>query len=273
MIIDSHQHLWQIGRNGHKWPTPDLAAIHRDFGPEDLRAEAVAVDGSVLVQSQSDDADTDWMLEVASATPFVKGVVGWADLEAASAPARLASLAAKPKLKGIRPMLQGLADDQWILRDAVQPALKTITDLSLCFDALIFPRHLAAIDQLARTWPALSIVIDHCGKPQIGSGDDALWRDGIARVANNPNVCCKLSGLATEMAEGLSLDAARPYADHVLACFGPDRLMWGSDWPVLNLRTTYNAWQDWTLAWLTPQSGTTRDAIFGGTARRVYQLT
>ncbi len=273
MIIDSHQHLWQIGRNGHEWPTPDLTAIHRDFSPEDLRAEAVAVDGSVLVQSQPGDADTDWMLAVAAATPFIKGVVGWADLEAPDAVARLKNLAAQPKLKGIRPMLQGLADDQWILRDAVQPALRAITDLGLRFDALIFPRHLAVICQLARAYPTLSIVIDHCAKPQIGSGDDGLWRDDMARIAENPNVCCKLSGLATEMADSLTLDAAKPYADHVLACFGPDRLMWGSDWPVLNLRTTYNAWQDWTLAWLKPQSEATRDAVFGGTARRFYQLT
>lgn len=273
MVIDSHQHLWQIGRNGHAWPTSDLAAIHRDFGLEDLRAEAVAVDGSVLVQSQPSDLDTDWMLRVAAAEPFIKGVVGWADLETPSAPTRLAALAAKPKLKGIRPMLQGFADDQWILRDKVQPALRAITDLSLRFDALIFPRHLTIIDRLARSYPTLSIVIDHSAKPQIGSGDDTLWRDGMARVADNPNVFCKLSGLATEMSSGLSLDAAASYADHVLSCFGPDRLMWGSDWPVLNLRTTYNAWQDWTSAWLADQPVQVRGAIFGGTARRFYQLT
>ncbi|MBP2159445.1 MULTISPECIES: amidohydrolase [Asticcacaulis] len=277
MVIDSHQHLWQIGRNGHEWPTPDLTAIHRDFGPEDLRAEAVAVDGSVLVQSQPNDADTDWMLDVAATEPFIKGVVGWADLEAPSAPARLAELARRPKLKGIRPMLQGLADDEWILRGTVRPALTALTDLNLRLDALIFPRHLGVIDRLAQTYPSLAIVIDHCGKPQIGpqigNGNDALWRDGIARAAGNPNVFCKLSGLATEMADGLSLDAAKPYADHVLACFGADRLMWGSDWPVVNLRAHYDVWQDWTSAWLAPQSEAVRDAVFGGTARRFYQLT
>jgi L-fuconolactonase len=277
MIIDSHQHLWQIGRNGHEWPTPDLAAIHRDFGPDDFRAEARRVDASVLVQSQPNDLDTDWMLEVAERTPVVKSVVGWADLEAPDAPARLTALAGKPKFKGIRPMLQGLADDEWILRDAIRPALSALIDLNLRFDALIFPRHLPVIDRLARAYTSLPIVIDHCGKPQIspeiGSGDDDVWREGMARVAENANVFCKLSGLATEMADGLSLDAAKPYADHVLACFGADRVMWGSDWPVLNLRTTYDAWQEWTLAWLQSQSTEARDAVFGGTARRFYQLT
>ena len=273
MIIDSHQHLWQIGRNGHEWPTPDLVAIHRDFGPEDFRAAASRVDGSVLVQSQPSDLDTDWMLAVADRTPHIKGVVGWADLEAANVSVRLAELASRPKLKGIRPMLQGLADDEWIMNSTVRPALTILTDLNLRFDALIFPRHLPIIDRLARAFPALPIVIDHCAKPQIGSGDDALWYDGMARVAENTNVFCKLSGLATEMANGLTLDAAKPYADHVLTCFGPDRLMWGSDWPVVNLRTTCDAWQDWTSAWLAPQSDAARDAVFGGTARRFYQLT
>lgn len=273
MIVDSHQHFWQIGRNGHEWPTPDLAAIHRDFGPDDLRAEARRVDASVLVQSQPSDLDTDWMLEVAERTPFVKGVVGWADLEAPNVSARLRALADKPKFKGIRPMLQGLSDDEWILRDTVRPALSLLTDLHLRFDALIFPRHLSVIDQLARVHQSLPIVIDHCGKPQIGSDNDVAWREGMARVAENANVFCKLSGLATEMADGLSLDAAKSYADHVLACFGADRVMWGSDWPVLNLRTTYDAWQEWTLTWLQSQSSEARDAVFGGTARRFYQLT
>ncbi len=273
MIVDSHQHLWQIGRNGHEWPTPDLTAIHRDFGPEDFRAEAMGVDASVLVQSQPSDLDTDWMCEVAERTPFIKGIVAWADLEAPSAPARLAKLSRSPKVKGIRPMLQGLADDAWILRGTVRPALSAITDLGLRFDALIFPRHLPIIDRLARAYPTLPIVIDHCAKPQIGSGNDGQWRDGMARVAENSNVFCKLSGLATEMAGSLSLDAAKPYADHVLACFGPDRLMWGSDWPVVNLRTTYDTWQDWTSAWLAPQSEAVRAAVFGGTARSFYQLT
>lgn len=273
MVIDSHQHLWQIGRNGHEWPTPDLTSIHRDFGPEDFRAEALRVDASVLVQSQPSDLDTDWMCAVAAETSFIKGIVAWADLESATATARLKELARRPKVKGIRPMLQGLADDEWILHGTVRPALSAMTDLGLRFDALIFPRHLTVINRLARTYPSLSIVIDHCAKPQIGSGNDSKWRDGIARVAGNPNVFCKLSGLATEMTESLSLDAARPYADHVLACFGADRLMWGSDWPVVNLRTTYDTWQDWTSAWLAPQSEAARDAVFGGTARRFYQLT
>lgn len=271
MIIDAHQHLWQIGRNGHEWPTPDLATIYRDFAPDDLIAVAEGVNGSVLVQSQPNDSDTDWMLEVADATPFIKGVVGWADLASPQASARLAERAQHPKLKGIRPMLQGLPDDEWILRDEVQLALKTLIDLNLRFDALIFPRHLGVIDRLAKTYPSLGIVIDHCAKPRIGK-DDTTWHDDMARIAENPNVFCKLSGLATEMAEGITLQAAQPVADHVLKVFGPDRLMWGSDWPVLNLRSTYADWLGWTRSWLSGQTDVVRKAVLGGTARHFYQF-
>lgn len=280
MIVDAHQHLWQIGRHGHEWPTPDLAAIHRDFGVDDLTAVTAecGVTGTVLVQSQPNDADTDWMLSVAAATPLIKGVVGWADLSAANAVERIAHLARQPKLKGLRPMLQGLADDEWILRPDVQPALDALMRQGLTFDALIFPRHLAVIDRLAKARPALRIVIDHGAKPPIARDDAAAtkaWRDGMTAVAGNANVVCKLSGLVTEAAAFQPLDALRPYADHLLEVFGPQRLMSGSDWPVANLRLSYRQWFDWTQAWLDQQGipAHSQKLIMGGTAAAFYSLS
>jgi len=274
LIVDSHQHLWQIGKNGHEWPTPDLDPIHRDFVTADLTAVtgAAGVGATVLVQSQPADIDTDWMLDIAEGTPLIQGVVGWADLAAPDAPRRLAELARRPKLKGIRPMLQGLADDNWILRDAVRPALEALLDLGLRFDALVFKRHLAAIDQLARTFPDLPIIIDHCAKPPLAAGDLAAWREAIARLAGHANVTCKLSGLFTEMRADQPVDDARPVADHVLSVFGPERLMWGSDWPVVLLRRPYGTWLDWTMTWLDGKTADVKTAVLGNTARRVYAL-
>ncbi len=276
MIVDAHQHLWRIGRNGHEWPTPDLVAIHRDFDAADLQSvtQAAGVAGTVLVQSQPNDADTAWMLEVAAETPLIKGVVGWTDLAAPEAPARIAGLARRPKLKGLRPMLQVLAEDDWILRDEVRPALAAMCDHGLTFDTLVFPRHLPFIDRLARDWPPLAIVVDHGAKPPIAAtnGLNTAWAEAIKRVAQNENAYSKLSGLLTEMNDGQPHGDMAPYADHLYTVFGPDRLMWGSDWPVVNLSAPYTDWLGWTTAWLADKPPHARDAILAGTATRFYSL-
>lgn len=275
MIIDAHQHLWRIGQNGHEWPTSDLGEIYSDFGPEDLAAacDGLNIDGTILVQSQPSDADTDWMLAVAAATPLIRGVVGWTDFAAPEASQRIAHLARHPKLKGLRPMLQGLPQDDWIVREDIRPALEAMTIHDLAFDALVYTRHLPFIDQLARRNPDLRIVIDHGAKPPLGHPEDmAQWQDAIAAVARNANVSCKLSGLLTEMTAGQGEDGLAPCADHLLATFGADRLMWGSDWPVILLKDNYSRWFNWTLRWLTDKPETTQITIMGETARRFYQL-
>jgi len=275
MIIDAHQHLWRIGQNGHEWPTPDLGAIYRDFVPGDLATacEGLDISGTVLVQSQPADADTDWMLTVAAATPLIRGVVGWVDFAAPDAPQRIALLARQPKLKGLRPMLQGLAQDDWILRDDVQPALEAMIAYGLTFDALVYTRHLPFIDQLARRYTDLRIVIDHGAKPPLGDPDGMKWwREEMAKVALHGTVSCKLSGLLTEMADGQAEDVLTPCADHLLAIFGSDRLMWGSDWPVVLLKDSYRHWHDWTLRWLDGKPETAQNAVMGETARRFYKL-
>ena len=275
MIIDSHHHFWQIGQNGHEWPTPDLTGIYRDFGLDDLADACCALNigGTILVQSQPSDDDTDWMLKIAADAPLVKGVVGWADFAAPEAPRRIAELARHPKLKGLRPMLQGLARDDWILSDEVRPALEAMTTHNLVFDALVFTRHLPFIDQLAKRYPNLSIVIDHGAKPPLGRTDDmSRWQEAIAAVAENGNMTCKLSGLLTEMADGESENVLVPCADHLLDIFGADRLMWGSDWPVVLLKDSYDHWFNWTSGWLADKPDNTCVRIMGETARHVYQL-
>ena len=275
-MIDAHQHFWRLGHNDCRWPTPDLAVIHRDYGPEDLKrlAGPAGVTGSVLVQSQPSDCDTDWLLALAAEEPFVLGVVGWVDLGASDAPARIADLAACPKLKGLRPMLQDLEDDDWMLGAALAPAVAAMVRHDLVFDALVRPRHLPHLTVFADRHPELSIVIDHAAKPGIGAGEDNSWRGDMERLSRRPNVACKLSGLLTEApsAEARTCGALRPYVDRLLACFGPQRLMWGSDWPVAELAGDYAGWLAQAHVLTRAIGKDEQTSIFENTARRVYGL-
>ncbi len=275
MLIDAHQHFWRVGRNGFAWPTPDLAAIHRDFGPADLAAAGapLGLTGSVLVQSQPDDRDTDWLLDLAAAEPLVLAVVGWADLKAPDAPARIAALARHPKLRGLRPMLQNLDDDAWIASPDLNPALDAMVAHGLSLDALVLTRHLPSLLDLARRRPDLAIVIDHGAKPPIATGDGAeAWAAGINALAALPHVFCKLSGLLTEASPEQPTEALAPYVRRLVAAFGSERLMWGSDWPVLDLAGDYGGWLMLakTLSGLTDPADLA--ALFGGTCRRFYRI-
>ena len=272
MLIDAHQHYWRIGQNGHEWPTPDLAPIYRDFGLDDWAAEAgpLGIQGSVLVQSQPSDADTDWLLDMAEATPAIRAVVGWCDLKAPDAPKRIAKLAARPFLKGLRPMLQGLPED-WIADPALDPAIEAMIANGLRFDALVFTRHLPNLASFAERWPDLPIVIDHMAKPPIARGEIDDWSREMARLAALPNVMCKLSGLFTEMADGQARDLLRPYVERVCGLFGPERLMWGSDWPVINLAGDMAEWHA-LAAELTGFDDAGRALLFGGTAAQFYGI-
>ncbi|MES1201071.1 MAG: amidohydrolase family protein [Pseudomonadota bacterium] len=273
-MIDAHQHFWRIGQNDCTWPTPDLAAIHRDFLPSDLKplAKAAGVTGVVLVQSQPSDRDTDWLLELARADDLILGVVGWVDFKAADAPARIAQLAAAPKLRGLRPMLQGLPEDDWILDPAAAPGLEAMIAAGVAFDALIFTRHLRHIRVLARRYPELRIVIDHGAKPPIAAEAFEPWAGEIAETAKAPNIFCKLSGLLTESRADQRPDALARYITHLFGCFGAERLVWGSDWPVLNLAGDYAGWLEFALTQCRALNPGAEGAVFGENARRFYGL-
>ncbi|HVZ98990.1 MAG TPA: amidohydrolase family protein [Caulobacterales bacterium] len=272
-MIDAHQHFWRINEHDCAWPTPALAAIYRDFEPHQLEplAAPLGVEGSVLVQTQESDRDTDWLCQLAARTPFVKSVVGWADLAAPHAAARIAELARREKLRGLRPMLQGMADDAWIADTRRAAALEAMIAHDLRFDALVFTRHLPALRAMAQRHSDLLIVIDHAAKPPIASGALDPWREEIAALARRPNVFCKLSGLLTEAGERRSAEALKPYVDHLMNVFGPSRLMWGSDWPVLLLAGEYPHWLDLALQ-LTRARGADADSIFCGAARAFYRI-
>ena len=272
-MIDAHVHYWRVDRGDYGWLTPDQP-IFRDFLPphaEPLFA-AAGIDGIVLVQAAATEAETRFMLSLAQADPRVRGVVGWIDMMASDAPERLAALARNPLLRGIRPMWQDIAEDAWMLRPAQDAAYRAVVELGLTFDALARVRHLAHLPRLIERHPELPVVIDHAAKPEIALGRHAEWRAGMAALASFPHVRCKFSGLVTEAAPGAPLDAIRPYAETLLELFGPQRLIFGSDWPVLTTRQDYATWWDWSHRLTAQLSPGERNAVFGENAMSFYGL-
>lgn len=277
MIVDAHQHFWRLAERGRDWPPPALAPIYRDFGAADLLPLLVqhGVTATVLVQSMPAEEDTLRLLELAARTPWIAGVVGWTDLKAVDAPERIARLARAPKLRGLRPMLQSL-DERWIDDPALAPAVEAMLANGLAFDALVAPRHLDGLLSFARRFPDLPIVIDHAAKPPVAHGTAGAvadaWFADMARLAALPNVHCKLSGLLTEAGPDWQSPAVQPWIGHVLDCFGPRRILWGSDWPVLGLAADYGTWIRLCGAMLEHLDGAARAAVFGGNACRFYHL-
>ena len=272
--VDAHLHLWRLARGDYSWITPELTALNRDFDPDDawplLRAQGITQ--AVLVQAAPTVAETRFLLEIARRTDWAAGVVGWLDMAAADAPAVLGELAADPALKAIRPMIQDIPDPEWMLQPALRPAFEAIQARGLAFDALVKPRHLGPLMRLLERQPDLRAVIDHGAKPAIGAGDFEPWATGMTRLARETDVSCKLSGLVTEAGPDWTVAMLRPYVDHLLDTFGPERLIWGSDWPVVTLVADYAGWRAATMALLAGVDAAGRDLILGGNAVSFYRL-
>lgn len=272
MRIDAHQHFWTLSRGDYGWLTPELGPIHRDFGPKDL-APLLArhgIERTILVQAAPTEAETAFLLGIAADTPGVAGVVGWTDFDAADAAARIAELAQEPLLVGLRPMVHDIPDADWLARPALDPAFEAMAATGLVFDALLKPRHIAPMLTALARHPRLAVVIDHAAKPDLVAGDLGSWRDGIAALAADRRVFCKLSGLVTEAGADWTQEVLRPVFDHLLRHFGPERLIWGSDWPVVTLRADYARWYETADGLLAALPASQRDAIFGGNASRLY---
>ena len=276
MRIDAHQHFWTLGESWFEWPTPDLAAIHRDYAPGDLAPllERGTIDGTVLVQVAAQKEETVNLLGIAEGTDFVRAVVGWVDLEARGAVADIERFRSHPKFRGVRPMIQAISDVDWMLRPKLEPALKAAQHLGLTFDALVKPQHLAALAVFADRYPNLPIVVDHGAKPEIAHGREGFerWAPLMTALAERPNVCCKVSGLLTEAGGRRGASDLAPFVDHLLDVFGPERLMWGSDWPVVELAVSYEAWLEMARSYFEKLSPDEQDAVFGGVACNFYRL-
>lgn len=275
--VDAHQHFWNPARGDYGWMPPDDPTLSRPYSPDDLSTalHATGIQHTVLVQAAPTVGETEYLLGIADATSHVAKVVGWVDFEDPAQIETLTRLAAHPKFSGVRPMIQDLPDDNWMLRDDVQWAYQAIIDLDLTFDCLGLPVHLNNFHQLLTTYPQMRAVLDHCVKPQLRAHSEVnfnIWADGMTRIAKDTNACCKLSGLITEADTDWSIAALKPYTDHVLSVFGAERVMWGSDWPVLRLRSEYEEWFTLAMALTAELSQPQRDQIFGGTATKFYRL-
>lgn len=271
--IDAHQHFWRRDRGDYTWLTPVLKPIYRDYLPADLAPQLAAggISHTILVQAAATVAETRFMLELAREHSFIAGVVGWVDFESKDAPVIISELAQNSALVGLRPMIQDIPDTEWMLREELNPAFKAMIDHGLVFDALVKPPHLPALLELAGRYPELTMVLDHAGKPPIESGDVAAWKQGVAALARDTSMVCKLSGLVTEAG---SADPAvlEDYVNHLLDCFGPSRLLWGSDWPVCELVCSYAEWHAVTEKLLASLDTAAREQIYSETARKTYGI-
>jgi L-fuconolactonase len=277
--IDAHQHFWNPARGDYDWMPRDNAVLNRVYLPEDLapRLAEAGIAKTVLVQAAASVEETEYMLGIADTTVTVAAVVGWIDFEDRSHLRHLERLRDHPKFVGVRPMIQDIPDVDWMLRDDVQWAYAALVDLDLTFDALGFSRHLGNFLTLLKRYPKLRVVVDHCMKPQVrdhGTAREelAFWANGMARIARETGAYCKLSGLVTEANDGWSVEDLRPYAARLLASFGPDRMMWASDWPVCLLSASYADWRQAAEALTGGLSEADRDEIFGGAAARFYGI-
>jgi L-fuconolactonase len=276
-MIDAHHHLWDPSRREYPWMAGEaLDPIRRPYTVDDLRAvtKAAGVHATVLVQTVASDEETAEFLATAAVEPVIAGVVGWVDLAAPDLVDRLAALRAQGPLVGIRHQVETEPDEDWLLRPAVVAGLSAVASAGLAYDLLVRPPQLAAASEVALRLPELRLVLDHAAKPPIAAGEWEPWAAAVAALATRENVVCKLSGLVTE-ADWASWRVADlvPYVDAVLAAFGPDRLAFGSDWPVCLLAGSY---ADVAAAAEELTSGMTvteQAQIFGGTAVSVYKLS
>jgi L-fucono-1,5-lactonase len=276
MRLDAHQHFWRFDPVRDAWITPDMAAIRRDFLPGDLAPELLAndIDGCIAVQADQSDAETHFLLGLAREHAFVRGVVGWVDLRAPDLDRRLGELAANPKLRGVRHIAQAEPDD-FLTRSDVARGIGRLRQFGLTYDILVYAHQLPAAIALANALPEQPFVLDHLAKPRIREGALEPWATNLRELARRPNVWCKLSGMVTEADWRHWTEAdLRPYLDVAFEAFGPERLMFGSDWPVCLVAAPYARVLGAVEAYVAgcELAGHDQRAIFGGNAARFYGI-
>ena len=275
MTIDAHHHFWKYDPVEYGWIDDEMAVIRRDFLPPDLqRAIASAgVEKVVSVQARQTLEETRWLLELASRHDLIAGVVGWVPLVSPGVGDDLAELATNAKLRAVRHVLQGEADERYMLREDFNAGIRALAKHGLAYDILIFERHLPQTILFVDRHPEQVFIVDHIAKPRIAENVMSPWRENMRELAKRPNVCCKVSGMVTEADyRAWTPGQLRPYFDVVLESFGPRRLMFGSDWPVCLVACGYARWANLVREWIAPLSPFEQADIMSGSARRAYGL-
>lgn len=274
MRIDAHQHFWQVARGDYAWLTPELTTLYRDYLPEDYQdfIKRFKLDGTIVVQAADTLAETEYLLKLANEHEWILGVVGWVDMLSPHVVQDLEYLNQHPKFLGIRPMLQDIPDPQWMLKPELDHAYQALIDLDLRFDALVKSPHLPHLLTLLKRYPELKCVIDHGAKPQIHSQQWQAWAKPITQLAHETTAYCKLSGLITEAGQHWTTEQLQPYVNHLIEHFGTERLMFGSDWPVVRLAGEYEQWWQSLSTLIKSLSLDKQENILGLNAARFYGL-
>ena len=273
--IDAHQHFWRYDAREYGWIDDSMAGLRRDFLPEDSQREMARAgfDACVAVQARQTIQETRWLLALADANPCIVGVVGWVDLQAPDVRARLEQLAPHPKLVGVRHIVQSEPDDRFLLRAEFGRGLALLEEFGLAYDLLLYRRHLAVATELARRFAGQRFVLDHLAKPDVRSGEIRAWSTDLRKLAACQNVWCKLSGLVTEADwAAWRPDQLRPYVDVAFDCFGAERVMIGSDWPVCTVASDYARTMAVVVEYLADRPAQERDGVLGGNAQRFWNL-
>ena len=275
MRIDAHQHFWIYSPEEYGWIDDSMRAIRRNFLPEDLEPELHqnGFAGSVAVQARQTLEETRHLLSLADQNPKILGVVGWLDLRSRDVSADLRKVSINPKFVGVRHIVQSEPDERFLLREDFMRGIAALEEFDLAYDILIYTQHLPVAAEFVERFPRQRFVLDHMAKPRIKSGEIADWAEGIRRVAEFPNVFCKLSGLVTEADwQRWKPEHITPYLDIAFEAFGPERLMIGSDWPVCLVAASYTSAMKVVQSWLRKFSLEVQEAILGENARRFWKL-
>ncbi len=274
MRVDAHQHFWRYSAEEYDWIDDSMQGLKRDCLPVDLQPLLAAngLDACVAVQARQSDAETDWLLELAAQNDFIAGVVGWTDLSNPELETRLAHYATSTKLKGFRHVLQG-EEDGFMLEPEFIAGVAKLAESGLCYDILVFERQLESVRTLVSELPVMPLVIDHIAKPDIANGSYNGWARHMADIAQNEHVYCKVSGMVTEADwQGWSNATFERYLGRVFECFGENRVMFGSDWPVCTVAGGYASIVGIVAEFVAKQCHAAEAAVFGGTATRFYTL-
>lgn len=275
MIIDSHHHFWKYDPIEYDWIDDSMKVIRKDFLPENLKAtiQEAGVDGVISVQARQSVEETDWLIRMAQQNDFIKGIVGWLPLIQDDMTVYLEKYAGEKTLKGVRHVIQGEPDPEFILRNDFNRGISLLKKYSLVYDILIVERQLPNTIRFVDQHPNQVFVLDHVAKPLIGKKVLSPWKENIMELAKRKNVNCKISGMVTEADfQKWTASQLHPYFEVILEAFGPDRLLFGSDWPVCLVATSYKNWMDLVRKNITSLSDTEQSKIMGGNATRLYQL-
>jgi len=276
MHIDAHQHFWIYNPAEYNWIDDSMATLRRDFLAEHLKPELRSNDfhGSIAVQVRQTREENRWLLELAEQTPSILGVVGWADLRSPDIRSQLKGLTQNPKLVGLRHIVQSEPDDRFLMQPDFLRGISALEEFGLAYDILIYTKHLPVAAEFVERFPRQRFVLDHLAKPPIKSGNIDSWAHGIKRLAEFPNVFCKLSGLVTEADwNHWEPEQIVPFLDVAFESFGPQRLMIGSDWPVCLVAASYSRAVQVVKTYLLAQRPEYRDSVLGGSAQRFWRLT